>query len=165
MQRVIARESRASSCECAIGGILRQNPRVAAPGCVFCAIVAGEAPAEIVYEDECTVGFMDINPATHGHTLVVPRGHSAELWSLPAEDGEAVWRATHRLALAVREALRPAGLNLVHATGAAAFQTVFHFHVHLIPRYEGDPLKPPWRPVPGDLERIAEAARRLRAVL
>ena len=127
--------------------------------------MAGEAPAHVVYDDDATVAFMDINPATEGHVLVVPRRHSDDLWDLPADDGEAVWRATHRLAIAARDAFRPDGLNLVQATRSAAFQSVFHFHMHVIPRYAGDAIEPPWIERPGDRDRIAAAAGRLKAVL
>jgi histidine triad (HIT) family protein len=133
--------------------------------CIFCAIVAGEAPAHVVYDDRETVAFMDINPATEGHVLVVPRRHSRDLFDIPPEDGEAVWRAAHRIAMAARDAFRPDGVNVVQATGRAAFQTVFHFHLHVIPRYEGDGLQPPWIPTPGDPERISAAAGRLKALL
>lgn len=133
--------------------------------CVFCAIVAGDAPAHVVHDDEATVAFMDINPATEGHVLVVPRRHSRDLWDLPPEDGEAVWRTTHRIALAAREAFQPDGLNILQATRPAAFQTVFHFHLHVIPRYRGDGLHPPWIPRSADRERISAAAGRLRAIL
>ena len=134
-------------------------------GCVFCAIVAGEAPAQTVHRDEGTVAFMDINPATDGHVLVVPTGHASDLWELPEEDGVAVWRTVHRVARAIRETLRPDGLNLIQANGRVAFQTVFHFHVHVVPRYEGDAIRLPWIPRPGDPGRIEEVAGRIRAGL
>jgi len=133
--------------------------------CAFCRIAAGEAPAELIFENEATVAFMDVNPATDGHCLVIPRTHADDVWSLPDADGEAVWRTVRRVASAVREALRPDGLNLFQSNGRAAFQTVFHFHVHVIPRYGDDPIRLPWIPTPGDRNRIAEFARKLRPVL
>ena len=131
--------------------------------CLFCRIVAGELPATIVAEDARTVSFMDINPATRGHALVVPRAHAADLLSVDAEDLEAVALAAQRLARRARERLGAEGINLLNSNGSAAWQTVFHFHVHVIPRYEGDPLRLPWVPGPGDSEEIVAAAELLRS--
>ena len=131
------------------------------PSCIFCKILAGELPATIVDEDERTIAFMDIAPATRGHALVIPRSHSADLLSVDREDLHAVAVASQRLARRIRERLRADGVNLVNSCGAAAWQTVFHFHMHVIPRYEGDPLRLPWTPAPGDPEEIAAAAREL----
>jgi histidine triad (HIT) family protein len=131
------------------------------PNCIFCKILAGELPANIVDEDERTVAFLDIAPATRGHALVVPRAHSADLLSVPREDLLAVIIASQRLAQRMTERLATDGVNLVNSCGAAAWQTVFHFHMHVIPRYAGDPLRLPWIPAPGDSEQIAAAARQL----
>ena len=130
--------------------------------CIFCLIAKGEAPAQRVYEDEATVAFMDINPATDGHCLVIPRRHAEDIWALRDEDGVAVWRTVHRVARVVREALNANGVNLLQASGREAFQSVFHYHFHVIPRYSWDDVQLPWVPRPGDPERIAEAAGRLR---
>jgi histidine triad (HIT) family protein len=135
---------------------------VTEPDCIFCKIVAGELPAEIVDSDERTVSFMDINPATRGHALVIPRAHAADIHEIGADDLGACALAAQRLAGRVRERLGAAGVNLLNAAGAAAWQTVFHFHIHVIPRYEGDPLRLPWRPAPGDAGEIAAAAGELR---
>jgi histidine triad (HIT) family protein len=131
---------------------------VAAPNCIFCQIVAGALPARIVAEDERTISFMDINPATSGHALVIPRTHADDLLSIEADDLQAVILAAQRLALSAKRNLKADGVNLINACGARAWQTVFHFHMHVIPRYEGDPLKLPWMPTPGDPEEIAAAA-------
>jgi histidine triad (HIT) family protein len=131
------------------------------PGCIFCKIVAGELPSQIVDEDERTIAFMDIAPATRGHALVIPREHSADLLSVGADDLRAVLAASQRLARRVKDRLGADGVNLVNSCGAAAWQTVFHFHVHVIPRYDGDPLRLPWTPAPGDPEEIAAAAQQL----
>ncbi|HWY17982.1 MAG TPA: HIT family protein [Solirubrobacteraceae bacterium] len=131
------------------------------PNCIFCKILAGELPATIVDEDERTIAFMDINPATRGHALVIPRAHSADLLSVDPEDLTAVALASQRLAGRMRERLAPDGVNLVNSCGAVAWQTVFHFHVHVIPRYDDDPLRLPWVPAPGDPEAIAAAAQEL----
>jgi histidine triad (HIT) family protein len=135
---------------------------VAVADCIFCRIVAGELPANIVDEDERTIAFMDIAPATRGHALVIPRTHAEDLLSVPAEDLEAVAAAARRLAAAMEERLGADGVNLLNSCGRAAWQTVFHFHVHVIPRYEGDPLRLPWVPAEGDREEIASAAQELR---
>jgi histidine triad (HIT) family protein len=129
--------------------------------CIFCTIIAGGLPSTIIDEDERTVSFMDISPATRGHALVVPRAHSADLLSVAQEDLEAVAVAAQRLARRVKERLGADGVNLLNSCGAAAWQTVFHFHVHVIPRYRDDPLRLPWVPEPGDPEEIAAAARAL----
>ncbi len=129
--------------------------------CIFCRIVAGELPAEIVQEDEHTVAFMDINPATRGHALVIPREHAADLTEVSPEDLAACAAAAQALAVRVKDKLGADGVNLLNSCGRAAWQTVFHFHVHVIPRYVGDPLRLPWRPAPGDAEEITAAARAL----
>ena len=110
------------------------------PDCIFCKILVGEIPARIVDEDERTIAFMDIAPATRGHALVIPRAHASDLLSVGAVDLTAVALAAQRLAARARESLGADGVNLINSCGAAAWQTVFHFHVHVIPRYAGDPL-------------------------
>jgi histidine triad (HIT) family protein len=134
-----------------------------APDCLFCQIVAGEIPSTRVDEDERTVAFMDINPATRGHVLVVPREHATDLLEVGAEDLAACVAMAQRIAGRQRERLGADGVNLINSCGAAAWQTVFHFHVHVIPRYEDDPLRLPWRPAPGDADEIAAAARELQS--
>src|SRR5215217_5670597 len=129
--------------------------------CLFCKIVAGDVPATRVHEDERTVAFMDINPATRGHVLVIPREHAADLHEIGADDLRACALAAQGLARRLRERLGAAGVNLLNSTGAAAWQTVFHFHLHVIPRYDNDPLRLPWSPAPGDRDEIARAAEAL----
>ncbi len=131
--------------------------------CIFCKIIAGELPSVIVAEDERTVAFMDISPATRGHALVVPRAHSADLLGVPAEDLAAVAEAAQRLARRMTERLGADGVNLLNSCGSAAWQTVFHFHVHVIPRYRDDPLRLPWIPREGDPGDIADVAQELLA--
>ncbi len=110
--------------------------------CVFCRIVAGEAPAAKVYEDDALCAFLDIRPIARGHTLVIPKRHAAELEDLDAELGAQIFRAGHRLALAIRRSrLAADGANLVLNDGRAAFQTVPHVHLHVIPRRHGDTLR------------------------
>ena|SRR5271155_5157975 len=131
------------------------------PDCLFCKIVAGEIPSIVVAEDDRTISFMDINPATRGHALVVPREHAQDLLSIDSDDLRAVAVAAQQLAARVHERLEADGVNLINSCGPAAWQTVFHFHVHVIPRYDGDPLRLPWQPSPGDPEEIASAAQEL----
>ena len=131
------------------------------PDCLFCKIVAGELPATVVDEDERTLTFMDINPATRGHVLVVPRAHAADLLAVGEDDLAAVANAARRMATRAKERLRADGVNLLNSCGATAWQTVFHFHVHVIPRYRDDPLELPWKPQPGDPGEIAAAAAEL----
>ncbi len=132
------------------------------PDCIFCKIVAGEIPSAIVDEDDSTIAFMDINPATRGHALVIPRKHVVDLLEIEPDDLAAVMLAAQRLAVRVSERLGADGVNLLNSCGNAAWQTVFHFHVHVIPRYAGDPLRLPWTPGPGDPDEIAAAAAALR---
>ncbi len=132
------------------------------PDCLFCKIVAGEIPAQIVHEDDRTVAFMDINPGSRGHLLVVPRRHARDLLEIDQEDLAATMGAAQRMAARVGERLDADGVNLLNCCGSAAWQTVFHFHVHVIPRYDGDPLRLPWIPEPGDSDEIAATAQALR---
>lgn len=131
------------------------------PNCIFCQILARELPSTIVDEDERTIAFLDIAPATRGHALVIPRAHSADLLSVEPQDLAAVALASQRLAGRMRERLGVEGVNLVNSCGALAWQTVFHFHMHVIPRYADDPLRLPWTPTPGDPQEIAAAAQEL----
>jgi histidine triad (HIT) family protein len=133
-----------------------------AEDCLFCRIAAGEVDSEIVQEDEHTVAFMDINPWTRGHALVIPRRHSRNLYDIEDEDLHHTLSAAKRLALRMRDKLGCDGLNLLNSCEPAAWQTVFHFHVHVIPRYEDDPLQLPTRPQEADQEQLAEVAEELR---
>lgn len=130
--------------------------------CLFCKIVAGDLPATIVDEDARTIAFMDINPATRGHALVVPRAHATDLHEIPAEDLQAVALAAQRLAGRAKERLGADGVNLINSCGAVAWQSVFHFHMHVVPRYADDPLELPWVPAPGDMDEIAATGVLLR---
>jgi histidine triad (HIT) family protein len=135
---------------------------VAEPDCIFCKIVAGELPSERVDEDEHTVAFMDINPWVRGHALVIPRNHSRNLYEVPQEDLAHAASAAKRLAQTMRDRLGADGVNLLNCCEPAAWQTVFHFHVHVIPRFDGDPLRVPGQPGPGDPDELAAVARELR---
>ena len=135
---------------------------MADPDCIFCQIIAGEIPGQIVQEDERTVAFMDIAPATRGHALVVPRRHARDLLEIEPQDLQSTIMAAQRLARRAAEVFDADGINLLNSCGRAGWQTVFHFHMHVIPRYEGDPLRLPWTPAEGDPEEIAAAAQALR---
>jgi histidine triad (HIT) family protein len=133
-----------------------------ASDCLFCAIVAGDVPAQIVDSDEHTVAFMDINPATPGHALVVPREHAADLMEVSDDDIARTMLAARRLARRMRSALEPDGFNILNSCGEAAWQTVFHYHLHVVPRYDDDPLELPWVPRAGAPDEIAALAERIR---
>ncbi len=122
--------------------------------CVFCKIRDGQIPSLKIFEDDRTLAFMDINPVTHGHCLVIPKAHAATLFD-----------AEVQVARAIREALAPDGLNMLQANGAAAFQSVPHFHVHLIPRWANDGKGFDWKLVPGHRDQIMKAGERIRALL
>jgi histidine triad (HIT) family protein len=130
--------------------------------CIFCRIVARDLPATIIQEDEHTLAFMDIAPATRGHALVIPKRHAVDLWEIEPDQLAAVATAAQLVALRVRDRLHADGVNLINSCRAQAWQTVFHFHIHVIPRYEGDPLRLPWEPRPGDTEEIGAVAAQLR---
>ena len=130
--------------------------------CIFCKIVAGELPAERVQEDEHTIGFMDIKPWVRGHALVIPRRHSRNLYEIPEEDLRHTAVAAKELALRMRDRLQCEGVNLLNSCEPAAWQTVFHFHVHVIPRFSDDPLELPGRARQPEPDELAELAVRLR---
>jgi histidine triad (HIT) family protein len=131
-------------------------------GCIFCAIATRSGPAEVVEADERAIAFLDISPATRGHTLVIPREHSDNLLEIDAEDLAHVARMAQSVAKRMPEALGCAGVNLLNSCGTAAWQTVFHFHLHVIPRYDDDPLELPWIPREPQFEGLAEVAQLLR---
>ena len=134
-----------------------------ADDCIFCKIVAGDLPAHRVDEDEHTISFMDINPWTRGHALVIPRAHSRNLWEIGDADLSHTAASARRLASRMRDALGCDGVNLLNSCEPAAWQTVFHFHMHVIPRYSDDPLRLPGAPQQTDQDELARIAEELRA--
>jgi diadenosine tetraphosphate (Ap4A) HIT family hydrolase len=129
-------------------------------GCIFCEIVAGRSPVSAFYEDALVLGFMTIGPVTEGHTMVIPKRHAAYLADLDEATGRHLWTVTQRAAAALRESgVRCEGVNLFLADGAAASQEVFHVHMHVFPRYRGDPFKlvADWNNTPprAELDRVA----------
>ena len=123
--------------------------------------MAGELPAAVVASDARALAFLDINPATRGHTLVIPRAHVQDIHEIDTDDLAAATALAQTIAGRARERLGADGVNLLHSSGSAAWQTVFHFHIHVIPRYLGDPLRLPWVPQPGEASEIAAAAAAL----
>jgi len=132
--------------------------------CVFCMIRDGKIPSAKVYDDERTLAFMDINPLTRGHCLVATKAHAATLYDAELEDLKAAIVTAKKVAGALRKALSPDGLNVLQANGAAAFQSVAHFHLHLIPRWTGDGKGFDWKIVPGSREEIMGIADRIRTM-
>lgn len=130
-------------------------------GCIFCAIAERSAAAEVVEANDHAIAFMDIAPATRGHTLVIPRNHAKDLLEIDPEDLNHVVAMGQRIASRMPKALGASGVNLLNSCGSDAWQTVFHFHLHVIPRYPDDPLKLPWIPggIPPDLAQTAELLR------
>lgn len=133
-----------------------------AEDCIFCAIVAGRVAAEIVDSDDATVAFMDASPVTAGHALVVPRSHAADLLEVGERDYERTMLAVRRLVRRIEQTLRPDGFNVLSSARPAAWQEILHFHVHVIPRYEGDGLKPPWVERGADADELRAVAARIR---
>src|SRR6266545_3618789 len=131
--------------------------------CVFCKIRDGVIPSVKVYEDDRTLAIMDINPLNPGHTLVLTKTHAATLFDASPEDLGAAIGAARTIATAIRKALQPDGLNMLQANGAAAFQSVPHFHLHLIPRWDNDGKGFDWEPVPGNREELVGTADSIRA--
>jgi histidine triad (HIT) family protein len=133
-----------------------------AEDCLFCSILAGELPAQIVDQDEHTVAFMDINPWTRGHALVVPRNHTRDLLEIDDTDLARTASSAKRLAARMTDRLDCDGVNVINACGEAAWQSVFHFHLHVIPRYADDPLSLPTRPSQAEPDELVAVADELR---
>jgi histidine triad (HIT) family protein len=129
--------------------------------CLFCKIVSGELPSIRVYEDDRVIAIMDIFPATRGHVLVIPRAHAADVHEVSDEDLAAAASVAKHLAGRAAVGLGADGVTIMQSNGAAAWQTVFHYHVHVIPRYDGDPLVLPWRPgeAPADPAELTDISR------
>lgn len=130
--------------------------------CIFCKIVAGDIPAHTVYEDDATLAFLDINPASRGHTLIIPKHHAVDVHDMPPAALTAVAQTTQQVALRLKQVLQPDGMNILQNNGAAAGQSVFHYHVHLIPRQRTDAVLSPWQPGSTDHAALAALATQLR---
>jgi len=133
--------------------------------CIFCKIVAGTIPCFKLHEDAATLAFLDINPVNPGHALVIPKAHAPNLFESADGDLAAVMAAVRRVATAVEKTVKPFGVNLLQANGPGAAQSVFHFHMHIIPRVRDDDLKMNWGLKPGDKAELAALAERIRSNL
>jgi len=136
-----------------------------AEDCIFCKIIAGEIPCFKLYENEESLAFLDIHPTHEGHALVIPKQHAADLFSINDEALIATIKTIRRVAKAIDATLPLQGLNLFQCNGEAAGQSVFHFHMHLIPREIGDDMKMNWEIVPGDMQAMEALAEKIRAQL
>jgi len=134
--------------------------------CIFCDIAANKMPAFRIYEDDRTLAFADINPATAGHTLVIPKQHYVNIMELTPGDVAAVHQTVQRVARAIKATMKPEGLMIAQLNGAAAGQVIMHYHVHLIPRNPGDALSAmSWQMKPGDMAQIEKLAAQIASVL
>lgn len=133
--------------------------------CIFCRIVAGELPSIPLYEDDTSVAFMDINPAAHGHLLVISREHAVNMLDIGTDQLKGVMATVQKLARAVDQALSPEGISIIQSNGPGAAQSVEHFHMHILPRSLYDDLPLNWRLTPGDRHAIEAAAQKIRAAL
>jgi len=133
--------------------------------CVFCKIIQGDIPSFKIYEDDQTYAFMDINPANPGHALIIPKYHAPNIFEIPEEWMTACIVTAQKVALAVEKTIAPDGINILQANGEGAAQSVLHFHIHVMPRTNGDDLKLNWDLVPGDMDAIGKLAEEIKAEL
>lgn len=136
-----------------------------ASDCVFCRIRDGELPSMRIYEDDRVLAIMDINPINSGHCLVIVKAHAPTLWDADAADLAAVITAAQKIAVALKIAVKPDGLNMLQANGPAAFQSVPHYHLHLIPRWNNDGKGFDWPLIAGDRAQIQAVGERLREAI
>jgi histidine triad (HIT) family protein len=129
--------------------------------CTFCNIVAGRLPSYVVAQDQHTMAFLDASPAVPGHTLVVPRVHARDLWEISEVSHRQVADMVHRVAALLRTVVTPEGVNVTSSTGEAAGQDVFHFHVHVVPRWRGDDVRLTWKARPASADELQEILERL----
>jgi histidine triad (HIT) family protein len=127
--------------------------------CIFCRIVAGDLPSTRIHDDDQAIAIMDINPATRGHALVIPRAHARDMFDIAPEALVHCAQLAARIGGLAMRNLGATGITVMQSNGAAAWQTVFHYHVHVIPRYDGDPLVLPWEPRQGDADEIRGSSR------
>ena len=129
--------------------------------CIFCKIIGGEIPSNTIYEDDTFKVILDVNPATKGHCLIIPKEHFDNIYSLDDKTAAHVFQVAVKVANAINDSLHPVGLNVVQNNGEAAGQTVFHFHMHIIPRYENDTVNIGWKPGSITDERIKEIKNKI----
>jgi histidine triad (HIT) family protein len=135
------------------------------PSCIFCKLVAGQIPSTRVYEDEHTLAFMDLGQVNPGHVLVAVKKHAANLFEIEEAQAEAIARATVKISRALKKAFEPEGLSVYQANGKAAGQTVFHYHVHLLPRHAGDGMELVWPVKNPPREQLEAYAAKIREEL
>lgn len=126
--------------------------------CIFCKILAGEIPSTAVYEDDDFKAILDVNPAARGHVIILPKNHAANIYELPDEDASKIMMVAKKIATAIEKAYHCDGVNILQNNGEAAGQTVFHLHVHVIPRFKGDTVNIGWKQgdMPEDLDAICK---------
>ena len=126
--------------------------------CIFCKILAGEIPSTAVYEDDDIKAILDVNPAARGHVIILPKNHAANIYELPDEDASKIMIVAKKIATAIEKAYHCDGVNILQNNGEAAGQTVFHLHVHVIPRFKGDTVNIGWKQgdMPEDLDAICK---------
>ncbi len=132
--------------------------------CIFCKIIKGEIPSVKIFEDERVFSFMDINPISDGHTLIIPKEHAQNIWEIETEDLLHIHKTSQKLAQAMRKALEVEGIAVLQLNGKAVNQVVFHYHLHLIPRLSGAPEIPltHWELVSGDMEKIKRLGEQIK---
>ena len=130
--------------------------------CIFCKIVAGEIPAHKVYEDDQTLAFMDIGQVNPGHVIVALKPHAETLFDVSQEQAGVVFETVHKVAAAVRSAFSPEGLTVLQANGKAGWQTIAHFHLHVLPRHTDDGVALTWPAKNPPQEELAALAARIR---
>jgi len=135
------------------------------PDCVFCRIVAKQIPASVVFEDQATLAFMDLGQVNPGHVLVACKAHADDIYGLDEAQAAAIFRSAARVARAIRDAFNPPGLSIYQANGKPAGQTVFHFHLHVLPRHDADGMQLVWPVKNPPRERLEEYCARIRARL
>ena len=126
--------------------------------CIFCKILAGEIPSTAVYEDDDFKAILDVNPAARGHVIILPKNHAANIYELPDEDASKIMIVAKKIATAIEKAYHCDGVNILQNNGEAAGPTVFHLHVHVIPRFKGDTVNIGWKQgdMPEDLDAICK---------
>lgn len=126
--------------------------------CIFCKILAGEIPSTAVYEDDDFKAILDVNPAARGHVIILPKNHAANIYELPDEDASKIMVVAKKIATAIEKAYHCDGVNILQNNGETAGQTVFHLHVHVIPRFKGDTVNIGWKQgdMPEDLDAICK---------
>ena len=131
--------------------------------CIFCKIIRGEVPSVKLYEDERTYAFMDINPLSSGHSLVVPKHHAENIYVTPPHALGAAMETLSKVSAAINRAVKPEGISILQANGPGAQQSVFHTHFHIIPRSTNDGLTMNWELQPGEIAEINAVAQKIRA--